>query len=379
MPESVTKYKILLSSPSDLKDERTSIDEVISELNYTFASPKNIVLELLKWETHSAPGISHDGPQGIINYDIDSDYDLFIGLLWTKFGTPTVKAGSGTEEEFLTAYSIFQNDPDSIQILFYFKTSPPKSLDDMKGIQFDKVEKFKRSLKRKGVLYQEYTEIDDLMRYLRIHIPKRIEQLMSEGAGRQEVAVVVNEAPDNELGLFDYQELSEGRFEYAAKGLKRISELIEWVGKEITKKAEEAEMLVSKKSTRQEQKAFFRRTAKVMNQFADQVEPDINSFSLNFEDAFDAFSNIINIQSDDMGGLKQPEVDAHQRSLTTLDKAVEQALPAITGFLVSVRSLPRMEKELNMARRKVETILELLISKMERTLELSKAIQQRLQ
>ena len=379
MPESATKYKIFLSSPSDLKDERTSIEEVISELNQTFAGPKNIVLELLKWETHSAPGISHDGPQGIINDDIGSDYDLFIGLLWTKFGTPTATAGSGTEEEFLKARSIFQDDSGSIQILFYFKTSLPKSTNDMTGIQFDKVEKFKSSLTGKGVFYYEYTEIEDLMRFLRMHIPKRIEQLISEGAGRQEVAAVVNEVPDNDLGLFDYQELSEGGFENAAKGMERISVLIEWVGKEITNKAEEAEMLVSKQATRQELKAFYRRTAKVMNQFADQIEPDINTFSLHFEDAFDAFSNIINIQNDEMGGLKQPEVDAHQRDLTTLNEAVEQALPAMTGFLVAVRSVPRMEKELNMAKRKVETKIELLISKMERTMELSKAIQQRLQ
>ena len=39
-------------------------------------------------------------PQQIINSQVSDEYDIFIGILWTRFGTPTERAGSGTEEEF---------------------------------------------------------------------------------------------------------------------------------------------------------------------------------------------------------------------------------------------------------------------------------------
>lgn len=67
MPEIVTKYKAFIASPSDLNDDRQSIDEVIRELNLTFGQQNNIVIEALKWETHSAPGISSSHVQEIIN------------------------------------------------------------------------------------------------------------------------------------------------------------------------------------------------------------------------------------------------------------------------------------------------------------------------
>jgi hypothetical protein len=60
MPEMISKFKIFLASPSDLSDERESIKQVIEELNATFGNQNNIVLELQKWETNSAPAISSE-------------------------------------------------------------------------------------------------------------------------------------------------------------------------------------------------------------------------------------------------------------------------------------------------------------------------------
>ena len=48
MPELISKYKIFLASPSDLSEERESINQVIDELNLTFGNQNNLVLELQK-------------------------------------------------------------------------------------------------------------------------------------------------------------------------------------------------------------------------------------------------------------------------------------------------------------------------------------------
>jgi hypothetical protein len=125
MPTLIEKYKVFLASPGDLANDRQSIEEVISELNTTYGSRNNLIIELVKWETHSAPAASNSDVQSVIDNDIKLDYDLFIGILWARFGTPTNKFESGTEQEFYNAYEIHKKTPNSVQILFYFNVSGP--------------------------------------------------------------------------------------------------------------------------------------------------------------------------------------------------------------------------------------------------------------
>ena len=390
MSELVTKYKVFLASPSDLLDERSSIDQVISELNQAFYTGKNITLELVKWETHSAPGISKDGPQDVINKDIGSDYDIFIGLLWTKFGMPTETAGSGTEEEFTIAYDKFLEDSNSIQILFYFRTSAPKSLSDIDPEQLAQVRRFKDSLGKMGTFFWEYGTVEELHRLLRIHIPKRINQLIdqvSESSGSveqqvaesQDVFTSKGEIAD-ELGLVDYQEIIEDSFANSTKGIEGIGDSLAWLAEEIEKKSEEGEkfsneQLVSKKASRD----FFRRTAKIINDFADRIDPDINIFISNFEEGADAISKLINIQKNDFPSDDQEDFNLAFNGLKEMDEEIINTVSSMNGLRKVVHSLPRMERELNRARRNVESKLELLVRSMETALVLSSELQKELQ
>ena len=119
----------------------------------SYGSQNNWFLEVVKWETNSAPGISKGHIQDLISTDIGNDYDLFIGLMWMKFGTPTAAAGSGTEEEFYHALKRFQNEPDSLQILFYFKDTLPNSLEDINPFELKKINEFKEKIADENVLF----------------------------------------------------------------------------------------------------------------------------------------------------------------------------------------------------------------------------------
>lgn len=55
MAKKITQYSIFVSSPQDLETERAEISNIIAELNITYAMRKFVNLEVLKWETHSAP------------------------------------------------------------------------------------------------------------------------------------------------------------------------------------------------------------------------------------------------------------------------------------------------------------------------------------
>ncbi len=98
MAKKLTQYSIFLSSPSDVKSERDEFPIVIQELNQTYGKSNDISFEVLKWEKDSAPGITETYTQELISNDIGDEYDIFIGILWKKFGT------KATQQKFLTQF-----------------------------------------------------------------------------------------------------------------------------------------------------------------------------------------------------------------------------------------------------------------------------------
>src|SRR6266849_2814383 len=100
MPK-VEKLLIFLASPGDVPTERRHVKEVADEINRTIAPGKGVVLEVVRWETHTFPGYGKD-PQSLVNEQIAAmrSYALFVGIMWNRIGTPTPRAESGTVEEF---------------------------------------------------------------------------------------------------------------------------------------------------------------------------------------------------------------------------------------------------------------------------------------
>lgn len=385
MPSTITKYKIFLASPSDLQDERASIDEVINELNLTFGKQQDIHLELLKWETHSAPAISINHPQAIVNSDLGNDYDLFIGLIWKKFGTPTNEANSGTEEEFLNAYNRFLDNPNSLQILFYFN-SKPVSMNEINPEQLLKIQNFKSDIgKNKKVLYWEYQDTQQLNKFLRIHIPQRILELKKSENNKLAV-VETNELLEveilgEEFGLIDYQEMIEDSFKESTESLSRISDATEWIGEQLNKKTAEVNAMTANgnQPSRKTLRDYFIRTAKVMDNFANRIEPEIPIFQEYFEKGIDALSNVINISRNDLG-MEQDEIEDTKESLSSLIEGISSGIRGMNDFLQSVNHLPRMSKELNKAKSNVEIKLEDLLDNLRISLsigiELKKSLEE---
>ncbi len=168
------------------------------------------------------------------------DYDIFLGLLWMKLGTPTNKAGAGTEQEFMRAYNRFKENPNLVQVLFYFKNEPPKSLDD---INLNELGKVKASIGAKNILYWGFDTCENLKGFLRIHIPKRIDSLIVN----QSKPLVVDSKPitevvenqNDDLGVLDYNEMFDNYLVDASRSLEKIAEATNWIGKEISIKTNE--------------------------------------------------------------------------------------------------------------------------------------------
>jgi hypothetical protein len=91
-------YRVLIASPSDVSEEREAAVRVMQDWNNLHSYVRNAVILPLRWETHTAPEYNVR-PQEAINRRIVDDCDMVVGIFWTKLGTPTGEANSGTLEE----------------------------------------------------------------------------------------------------------------------------------------------------------------------------------------------------------------------------------------------------------------------------------------
>ncbi len=100
----------------------------------------------VSWETHTSPeqGVR---AQALINSRVLKDCDLLIGVFWTRLGTPTGKAPSGTVEE------IHEHIKDGKPAMIYFssKPVPPQNLDQE---QFNALQAFKSQCEKDGLIEQ---------------------------------------------------------------------------------------------------------------------------------------------------------------------------------------------------------------------------------
>jgi len=172
--------RIFVASPGDTAIERESLPGVVNEINRTLRALHPTLeqnVELVRWESHSYPAMGR--PQGVINDQI-GQYDIFIGILWKRFGTPTGRAESGTEEEFRVALTNWQKD-GSPHILFYFSRqqfAPPKSSVEME--QLSKVVSFRQQLESDGLVW-EYESAAQFSSVVRPHLTEVIGKLLNAG------------------------------------------------------------------------------------------------------------------------------------------------------------------------------------------------------
>ena len=125
MPYNARVYRILIASPSDVEEEREIAVRVIQEWNDLYSHTRQVVLLPLRWETHTAPDYG-TRPQEIINRAIVDQCDLLLGIFWTRIGTPTGEADSGTLEEIervanagkpvMLYFSKIGIDPDKVNL-----------------------------------------------------------------------------------------------------------------------------------------------------------------------------------------------------------------------------------------------------------------------
>ena len=95
---SATVIDVVIASPSDLVEDRKTVVAVIAQWNADHGGREGAVLIPVMWERNATPLVGIP-PQDVINSQLIDDSDLLIGAFWTRVGTATAGAVSGTIEE----------------------------------------------------------------------------------------------------------------------------------------------------------------------------------------------------------------------------------------------------------------------------------------
>ncbi|WP_207494390.1 hypothetical protein [Aridibaculum aurantiacum] len=163
-------FKAFIASPSDTGEERDACERIFSEINAGLGNIFNFRVESLRWENDVRPSIQNKDGQTIIFDQIGSQFEIFIGIMNKKFGTPTPRAGSGTEEEFNEAFKRHQ-EKKNVEVIFYFNEQPPQLMSDLNISELVKIEEFKKKIQPFG-LYGSYNGPVNFEEKLRKHLTK---------------------------------------------------------------------------------------------------------------------------------------------------------------------------------------------------------------
>ena len=173
MADDLKMYRIFLSSPAGLEEERGFVRKFVSDYNKIEGYRCKVHFCVECWEDFAS---TCRRPQDSIN-EVLRQCDYFVLLLWDRWGTPrgTGQHGaysSGCEEEFEVARNHHRDAACAMaDIAVYFKAveeSRLRSLDAdgqlaEKDEQLKKVMEFKKKLGQSNALfYQEFRDTTEL-------------------------------------------------------------------------------------------------------------------------------------------------------------------------------------------------------------------------
>jgi hypothetical protein len=187
MPFQSITYQVLIASPSDLTEERAAVKQVINEWNDLHSEAEQVHLRPMTWETHAVPetGVR---PQDAINHQLVDKADLLIGMFWTKLGTTTGVAASGTVEEIDRVVAAGKT------AMLYF-SSRPIAPDKINPDQIAQLRQFKEDTYNKA-LCGTFDSVDGLKVKVSNDLTRRVRMMKKDTrAATSDVAIHVAHTP----------------------------------------------------------------------------------------------------------------------------------------------------------------------------------------
>ncbi len=372
MPRHVTEFTVLISSPNDLQADRDAVEEVIDELNELLRS-RSIRLRAWRWEKSATPGIGDEG-QDVVrrSYRID-EFDLVIGLLGAKLGTPTSGAPSGTVSEIREAIAMDGRRFDNFHVQVYFKNES-LNVHQIDVSEISRLQEFKQELVRDGVLFKLYGTEKELMASVRLGLNRAIECWLKNNPGfiaksdapvsseseaidesnlpEKNSPLTVAEEDDDELGIIDYIADFESNLADVLSSMTSISTVQTEITNSVNAMTARAPSFATMAS--HDQKKVINALAAELNGSAEKIFAALENASNKFQQALHSNRRAIKMFFEDNQNIGK------DRALSEIDKVTASLLGtlennehSLDGLYAAINSTPRLTKEFNIAKRKL--------------------------
>lgn len=360
--------KILVSSPSDVQKEKSLVHKIAETINKSWGEYVGVRLDVLSYESSFRPGIS-DYSQNVINQQLGDNYDIYLGIFWSRFGTPTKEYNSGTEEEFERAYERHKSQNDAIEILFYFKTEKVP-IDQINGSQIEKIKSFKKKIaKEKGVLYCEFVNSKAFKAMIYHHLSKIMQSYNDKENGRikETVGEIIKGNEDGEIVIEDCLKL----FELASKYINKYSEIIDNMTDDMTSLGSQTHESIDKINHVNQGGGDFNEIKRTLEDLADGIEKFEYNLSMKIPEMTDKFMYMVNyinkiiIVIDDFN-ISSEVKKRIKEGLEPLSKALKIVFKEMKRFDRKIIRLPRLTTKINIAKNKANRTLSKLLKEFEK-------------
>lgn len=356
MPTTRNMLQLFVASPSDVAEERDALEDVVKETNRIWRHKAELNLELLRWEDDTFPGFSTDA-QDVVNAQIGDAYDVFVGIFWCRFGSPTSRFASGTLEEFERAYAR-RSAGENIDILIYFKDAPiPPSQLDVE--QFTQVLEFKKLIKKRGGLHKHFINIDDFKKQVMFALHRIMENHAHTVGEAIKAGPGTEVAEDDEAGFLDYVEGAVvciekigaeaiGINNTVATWSERIPQVTEAINAGL--KAQNLPIIVAERT----------RAAGIFDEFTNDLRAGRKRMRKEFEQATDFTLKAVGLASE-FEPMPQDVKDTTLKGFVEMTDALRFVSQSVEQFKAPLETMPRVSKKLNKSvRRCVEELRVLL-------------------
>lgn len=199
--------RVMIASPSDVTAERDAVESAIHEWNGANAEKRRTTLLPWRWEADSVPMVG-DHPQSLLNGQGVDTSDIVIALFWSRLGSPTPEAESGTVEEIERART-----QGKLVHVYFSEAAYPHEVDTE---QLDRLRTYRNDLQHRSLL-GTFTTVDELQRRVARAITQDVEELAADPpvllGARRGVSFVVQPRQEREPSGSD----SSGRLKYTTR------------------------------------------------------------------------------------------------------------------------------------------------------------------
>lgn len=371
--ETINKIKLFISCPGDITNEIDSIKMIVKNINKTSGQQNHFLIETVHWDEDTYTEIGNDG-QEIINRQID--YDILVGLMWLRIGTPTKRDKSGTIEEINRALA-----DNSKEQLIYFKTGTPPNLKEINPEELQKVNQFKQKLISQGVLFKEFDSIAKFDSLFQINLSNLIADKFLQNKNRdnsneieksskpqkekidnyKEVRDLIAEVEKSSKNEFDFDlfaisEETTSHLSSVTFSMRSMTEATNILGKNLKQRTIELNQTKAIKDTRLKLKkntTTVNLLSNELQEFNDRINRELPVFSESLSLVSNSYSKIIlaakTLDRTDESGLKNGMYKFRDSLKFTMESSAK--------ILTEIRKWPPINPNFNKSKRDTELTL----------------------